>query len=1331
MKKKTFKILVSLVLILAILVPYVQSIAANFIPIKNKKLGAKNDTKTIKTTLFDGGDEKTGTVPSSNTIYDKKGYYRYINNIEGLQQSPGGIPTGEIYIREIKGDSANEEDTRSAFYCLNPSREFPPDTNGTTYTSMGTLDDGEGSITDAELAPLLDKSTTKAELREFIKKLYIKDSIATERPSHSVYEKAQKDIIADTLVDPLNRDTIYQFLTDDDIKVAQQWALWSLTSNATLPNNSIVYRDLDGDAGDDTPLGEGAYKSDRNALFLNLSNTFNTNVTTQVPNDTTITSNLSHVLFEDNGVNYVDYGTFTVNSLRPDLITSVKLYNHNGNPITSGYDIFIGESAAMGTAFGTPFTTETLEEGIKSGNLLNEEFFLRFNNPDDVLGVTLRVDFLYDFNVKGEIFKADDNTHQNILKVTRNPVYRNKQVTYERQDKITDLALRKFITDINNEPVDSRIPVLSEENFAVEKAPQTTAKYAHKKNPLIVKRGDIVTYKMRVYNEAKKEETLSSVIDILPDGLSLSGTNPDWTIVETLSDGRTVLKYEPATPVSIPAATQDPVSSNYTFNYHEITLNIVIDNDAPAGIELTNIAFINAQGEIDIDSRPGAISKDNDNDIYSITNDQLPNYRGYGNDGETLDQPTRYYKGYEDDDDFEKVIIEPFDLALRKFITNINDDGDPNTSTDNVNRQPVVDVTKLVNKTATTATYNHPKTPVEVQKGDLVTYTIRVYNEELVNAYVKEIKDHLPSGIAYLPQHTKNIDNGWSIVSGTEASVADYPEIDFKLRKADLPGVTNLEDTLLAVNSPVLTTNVMQGQEIPAFDPSREAEGLSYVDVEIVGVVIEDRKFDSNDNYIGNLRNWAEITDDADFEHDPVIDRDSTPNNWENHKNGPEYEDDEDYEDLTTTHMRFDLALQKFITQIFSSAEARAKTPEQLKDRVPIAKIDADNNITYTKKDETPPLVHTGDIVVYTIRVYNEGDIAGFAKKVRDTIPEGLTYLADHEINQRYQWYFIDKDGNVVANIENAKYIETEYLSRDKAIERENANQEPNVANTIIQPFDKTTKNIYSRDLQIAFQVNEKAKPGANNLKNIAEISDDEDEDGNPVDDEDSTPANDVPTEDDIDDENLQVTYFDLALLKIVTNVEITENGKTRNIPTGHIFDMIPEPVVKTDLDERYLDKTQVKYTYKIRVENQGLVEGYATKISDYIPQGLEFFAEDQKNNKWTEPKKGLIETTDLADKLLQPGETATVEVVLRWINHKNNMGIKTNVAEITEDHNEYDLPDIDSVPANKRPGEDDIDDASVILAIRTGAVETFFTVSLTMALIISTGTILIRKYIV
>ena len=83
-----------------------------------------------------------------------------------------------------------------------------------------------------------------------------------------------------------------------------------------------------------------------------------------------------------------------------------------------------------------------------------------------------------------------------------------------------------------------------------------------------------------------------------------------------------------------------------------------------------------------------------------------------------------------------------FDLSLRKFISAVNNQ--------TVNRAPVVDVTKLANGTSTTATYNHSKTPVAVKKGDIVTYTIRVYNEGNMDGYVGKITDYLPEELEFI-----------------------------------------------------------------------------------------------------------------------------------------------------------------------------------------------------------------------------------------------------------------------------------------------------------------------------------------------------------------------------------------------------------------------------------------------------------------------------------------------------------------------------------------------------------------------------------------------------
>ena len=176
--------------------------------------------------------------------------------------------------------------------------------------------------------------------------------------------------------------------------------------------------------------------------------------------------------------------------------------------------------------------------------------------------------------------------------------------------------------------------------------------------------------------------------------------------------------------------------------------------------------------------------------------------------------------------------------------------------------------------------------------------------------------------------------------------------------------------------------------------------------------------------------------------------------------------------------------------------------------------------------------------------------------------------------------------------------------------------------------------------------------------------------------------------------------YFDLALRKWVKQAIVSENGKTVITETGHKAEDDPEEVVKVDLRKSKINDVTVKFNYSIRITNQGEIAGEATEIRDDIPQGLKFVAED--NPDWR-VEDGQIVTDKLAGTTLQPGESAEVEILLTWVNSKDNMGVLINTAEINKDHNDYGAPDIDSTPGNNVPGEDDIDDAPVMLTVKTG----------------------------
>lgn len=297
--------------------------------------------------------------------------------------------------------------------------------------------------------------------------------------------------------------------------------------------------------------------------------------------------------------------------------------------------------------------------------------------------------------------------------------------------------------------------------------------------------------------------------------------------------------------------------------------------------------------------------------------------------------------------------------------------------------------------------------------------------------------------------------------------------------------------------------------------------------------------------------------------------------------------------------------------------------------------------------------------------------------------------------------------------------VKTDYLSKEKS--------ESRGEDCLLKPFDSNgdAKDISYQDVQIVFKVIESiAKENEGRMIiNTAEIYDDADENGDPIEDIDSTPGNDKDGEDDIDQEKVYVKYFDLALQKDLVKIIITEDGTTREISVAST-----DGLQKVEIHRKKLNSTTVKFVYNITVKNEGEIAGYATEVTDYIPEGLEFIPEE--NSQWTQASSNVITTNALANTRLEPGQTASVQVVLKWINDENNMGIKNNIAEISKDDNDSDTPDIDSTPNNRVETEDDIDNAEVMLSISTGKAPTYIGLTTIVLAILTTGIVLIKKYV-
>ena len=284
----------------------------------------------------------------------------------------------------------------------------------------------------------------------------------------------------------------------------------------------------------------------------------------------------------------------------------------------------------------------------------------------------------------------------------------------------------------------------------------------------------------------------------------------------------------------------------------------------PYNTNITNVAQITKMAdetgknlEKDRDSVPTDIPN-GENDGFTLpADDRLPDYTGGKNgkndpyyDG-TNKVEANYYPGQEDDDDFEKIYVEApvIDLALRKFISAVGD-----TKYD---RAPVVDTTPL-KQGQETAIYNHSKMPIQVEVGDIVTYTLRIYNEGDVNGKVTEVKDYLAKYLTYVPGGNDKKGDYWTQTTGDKYNTAVTTE---NCKIINVGGNTDKAYVGAKLSDAI----------IPAYNKDQDI--LSYIDIEVHCKVLPvDTKT--------KVTNIAEITKETDEYDKPVEkDRDSNPGN--------------------------------------------------------------------------------------------------------------------------------------------------------------------------------------------------------------------------------------------------------------------------------------------------------------------------------------------------------------------------------------------------------------------------------------------------------------------
>ena len=162
-------------------------------------------------------------------------------------------------------------------------------------------------------------------------------------------------------------------------------------------------------------------------------------------------------------------------------------------------------------------------------------------------------------------------------------------------------------------------------------------------------------------------------------------------------------------------------------------------------------------------------------------------------------------------------------------------------------------------------------------------------------------------------------------------------------------------------------------------------------------------------------------------------------------------------------------------------------------------------------------------------------------------------------------------------------------------------------------------------------------------------------------------------------------------------------------------------------MNNEKVENTVIKLQYEITIKNEGEVAGYATEITDYVPDGLRFSQAD--NPAWRVSGDRIV-SNKLKDKLIEPGKEEKLELTLTWVNSDLNFKSMVNAAEISDFKNDHNTPDINSTPNNKVKTENDYDEAKANVNgfALTMAVYIMLGIAGFLALIV--GAVIVKKHL-
>ncbi len=175
----------------------------------------------------------------------------------------------------------------------------------------------------------------------------------------------------------------------------------------------------------------------------------------------------------------------------------------------------------------------------------------------------------------------------------------------------------------------------------------------------------------------------------------------------------------------------------------------------------------------------------------------------------------------------------------------------------------------------------------------------------------------------------------------------------------------------------------------------------------------------------------------------------------------------------------------------------------------------------------------------------------------------------------------------------------------------------------------------------------------------------------------------------------VQKNKFKLNIEKFVSKVVVQNQNGTKTYEQKD-----NTTLAKAEIKSKYLENSLVVIEYKIKVTNNGDIEGYAKSIEDAIPTSLTF--KSSMNSDWYKSGTKLYNDS-LANTPIKPGETKELTLVLTKTMTTANTGLINNKAQIIKSANSYGIEN-----ESENQGS-----ANVIISVSTGALINYIAVVL------------------